>query len=155
MKKIILIVALMMVFSPAQNTIKNSEEVVLIRKILNAQGVVDKMHQLFYERLKKMVDSNPEIDKAMLDQVYNIIEKNEIEEKFVQQWVGEYSIKELNAILSFFQSEVGKVYFEKNRIVEQKTVQAGSQLGLALYNKLNKLFPSQFPALPGLEGANK
>ena len=155
MKKILLILLMMMCFSFAKDSVKSSEEVVLIKKILNEQGVIDKMHQLFYERLKKMVDTNPGIDKSKLDQVYNIIEKDEIEQAFAKQWLGVYSVAELKGVLTFFQSSAGKAYFEKSRAVEQKTIQAGSQLGFSLYSRLNTLFPEQFPALPGLEGGNK
>jgi len=141
MKKIILLLALTIIFTSISCSGVDDNYKATLRKVFEATGSEEMYKQAIKMMIPMLKPKYPELNTESFDLIEKEILKTSIDslvDMLVPVYFKYYSQSELEEILKFYQSQIGKKYAKNSSIIMRESVEVGKNWGILIGNEFER-----------------
>lgn len=117
-----------------QNTIQTKHEKIL--QLLELTGAAKIGNQVTTHLIKSLKTSQRDIDQKFWDEIVNEFNGNEIIKLIVPVYEKHYTEDEIDQLILFYQSPIGKKMVEKMPLVMQESMEIGQNWGMEIGTRI-------------------
>jgi hypothetical protein len=130
------LVALLFVFFVS--TSFGSEKDKLVRELIESSGATTNSQQIISGIVHQFKIRYPDIPEPILNDFGSSIDVNELINMLIPIYSEVFSVEELNELINFYRSRVGKIMLEKMPLLSTKTMEISRNWGADLNRRLNE-----------------
>lgn len=121
---------------PQDNNVVKKEAEKLVREFLEVSGAVQSNRQVMDQMIKSFRVNMPQVPSSYWDELSKEINPDEVIDMIVPVYVEFLNINDLEQLIEFYKSPVGKKYAEKLPLISEKSVKIGQKWGWEFSQKI-------------------